>query len=339
MNFESTIKTSNLSIGYKKGKKKSVVLEGINIELCGGELVCLLGVNGSGKSTLIRTISGFQPPLEGSVSINGKELDDYSRLNLAQKISVVLTDRVSGTNLNVYDLVSLGRYPYTNWFVSLSENDQKAIDHAIELAGINDLLQRKIYELSDGQLQKCMIARALAQDGPIMILDEPTTHLDLNNRVEIMRLLRTLAHNQDKTILVATHELDLALQMADSFLLISSEGILKGMPEDLILSGALDNVFQLKGYDLKSGRAVFLPTKKLRIVVEGDGYCKLWTKNALERNGFNVDENRHDLVLKVSESDNKSCKWSINWSGKQQIFLSVSELIAFLLSINSKLNK
>ncbi len=339
MNNESTIQTRNLSIGYKKGKNTSVVLDGINIEINGGELVCLLGANGAGKSTLIRTIAGFQAPLNGSVFINGKELEDYSRLNLAQKISVVLTDRVTGANLNVYDLVSLGRYPFTNWFVNLTNEDQKIINNAIELAGIGDLLQTKIYELSDGQLQKCMIARALAQDGPIMILDEPTTHLDLNNRVEIMRLLRQLAHSQDKTILVATHELDLALQMADSFLLISSTGIVKGMPEDLILSGALDDVFQMKGYDLKSGRAVFLPTKKLRIAIEGDGYRKLWTKNALERNGFNVDEISYDLVLKVFETKKNSCKWSISWFEKEQNFQSVSELITFLISIDSDLDK
>ncbi len=338
MNNGNTILTKDLAIGYKKGKNIKVVLNDLNIELCGGEFICLLGANGSGKSTLIRTIAGFQAPLGGEVIVDGQKIDSFSRQAIAQRISVVLTDRVAVSNLNVFDLVSLGRYPFTNWLVNLTKEDKQAIDSAIKLTGITDLLDSKIFELSDGQIQKCMIARALAQDGPIMILDEPTTHLDLNNRVEIMRLLRELAHNQNKTILVATHELDLALQMADSFLLISQNGIQKGIPEDLILSGVLDEVFQMKGYDLKSGRAVFLPTRKLSIAIEGEGYAKLWTRNALERNGFEAKEHSGNLTLKVHMAGENRCEWSILHSGEQHRFNSVKDLIEFLVFRDSRMD-
>lgn len=331
MNNENTIRTIDLAIGYNKGKNVKVVLDNLNIELSGGEFICLLGANGSGKSTLIRTIAGFQAPLGGKVIIDGRKIESFSRQTLAQRISVVLTDRVAASNLNVFDLVSLGRYPFTNWLVNLTKEDKQAINNAIKQTGISDLLDSKIFELSDGQIQKCMIARALAQDGPIMILDEPTTHLDLNNRVEIMRLLRELAHNQSKTILVATHELDLALQMADSFLLISRNGIQKGIPEDLILSGVLDEVFQMKGYDLRSGRAVFSPTRKLSIAIEGEGYSKLWTKNALERNGFEVKEHSVNLTLKVNTAGENSCEWSILHSQVLHEFYTVKDLIEFLV--------
>ena len=165
MNNENTILTKDLAIGYKKGKDSKVVLNNLNIELSGGELICLLGENGAGKSTLIRTIAGFQTPLDGAVIVDGRNIESFSRHTLAQRISVVLTDRVAASNLNVFDLVSLGRYPFTNWFVTLTKEDKKAIDNAIKLTGIDDLLDSKIFELSDGQIQKCMIARALAQDG------------------------------------------------------------------------------------------------------------------------------------------------------------------------------
>ena len=307
---------SNLSIGYTVAKQPKSVIADINLTLSQGDLVCFMGPNGVGKSTLIRTICGAQKSLGGEVLIDGQPLKDISANNLAQLISVVLTDKVSGGNMSVRDLVSLGRYPYINWNLNYSEEDEKQIDKAIELTHIGPLSDKKLYELSDGQLQKAMIARAVCQDTPIMILDEPTAHLDLNNRVEVINMLSDLAKSTNKAILMATHELDLALQSADRIWLAGpDQTILDGFPEDLVLNGKIDEVFGLKGFDLKTGRL----EKKLgkgTVSLNGDGHAYLWTKNALERHGFAV-ENEAEIQIEIIETE--PLQWKIKKEGELQV--------------------
>jgi len=315
--------TKDLSIGYSN--IDNPVLSGIDIQLHGGEFNCLLGANGAGKSTLIRTLCGFQKKLGGEVSIDNLKLNRI--FDVAKNISVVLTDPVISGNLTVYELVALGRYPHTNWIMSLTESDRYEVQNALQTVGVVHLSDRNINELSDGQLQKCQIARALAQNCPIMILDEPTTHLDLNNRVEVMRLLRDLAHKENKLILVATHELDLALQMADNFLVISKSGIEKGVPEDLVLTGVLDEVFEMKGFDLKSGRTIFEPEENLTTNVSGDGYPLLWTKNALERTGYSVISTNADIQIEVSQDGENGLKWEVNYKNVNEQLHSIGQLI------------
>jgi iron complex transport system ATP-binding protein len=201
---------NNLSIGYTKGHIVDRLFEDLSLSLTGGEMVCFMGPNGAGKSSLLRTLAGLQRPLSGQIDlhqpieIEGKE----------KQIAVVLTDRVHALNLKVEDIVTFGRYPYLGWNITLSKADRKIVQRAIDRVHLEPLLNKKLYELSDGQLQMVMIARALAQDTPIILLDEPTAHLDLNNRVEVMNLLKDLSHSTGKAILLATHELDLALQTA-----------------------------------------------------------------------------------------------------------------------------
>jgi len=321
--MEPSISTDKLSIGYST--PENAILSNVNINLKGGEFVCLLGANGAGKSTLIRTVGGLLKKLTGKVKVNNLDFDTLSINEVAHPIS-------SG-NLTVYELVALGRYPHTNWIMSLTENDKRHINEAIDITGIAPLLDRNVNELSDGQLQKCQIARALAQNCPIMILDEPTTHLDLNNRVEVMRLLRNLAHDKNKLVMVATHELDLALQMADSFLVISGDGIERGVPEDLVLTGVLDRVFEMKGYDLKSGRTIFTPVQKLSTRVLGQGYPALWTRNALERNGFAVDKGSGDVKITVKHEKDAQIKWEIEYGEKKEVCYSIQDLVESLKNI------
>ena len=197
MNFKSeehtVLKVDNLSIGYQTKKEQTIVAENINFELVKGELIGLIGANGIGKSTLLKTITKSQKSLNGVISVSGKSLDEIPNIDLAKKMSVVLTENVSQTNLSVYELIALGRQPYTNWIGTLTEEDETKTNTAIEAIQITDLTHKKCFELSDGQLQKVMLARALAQDTDIIILDEPTTHLDLYHKVSVLKLLQKLA--------------------------------------------------------------------------------------------------------------------------------------------------
>lgn len=272
------LKTKNLSVGYGSKKGAHILLHEINLTLGAGQLTCFMGPNGIGKSTLIRTLAGLQPALAGELTAPHEK-----------KIALVLTDKISSMNMRVYDLVSYGRYPHVGWGLSFTEEDRQVVTNAIAEVHLAHLTHKKLEELSDGQLQLAMIARALAQETPIILLDEPTAHLDQNNRVEIMRLLRTLAHQKNKAILVATHELDLALQLADTIWLATQDKkIKKGMPEDLVLDNSFDDVFQFKGFDLKTGKIRHEPFRKQKINLSGSGFEFLWTKNALEREGFLV---------------------------------------------------
>ena len=319
---------NNLTVGYGSGSKTKVVLEGLDLGAHKGELICLMGQNGQGKSTLLRTLSGVQNPLIGEVIIGNENLENLDLETISRKISLVLTEKPTTGNLNVLELITMGRYPYLGWNMKLSPIDKELIDYAIDRINIGELLDNKLFTLSDGQLQKVMIARALAQNGEILLLDEPTAHLDLNNRVEIMYLLKSLAKTTNKCIIMATHELDLALQMADRLWLVNNEGKIDvGVPEDLVLNGHLDAVFGHKGYNLKTGR-VEHETKGRSIHLIGEGYAYLWTKNALERNGY-VIEKMAELQISVLHFDNEF-QWTISNSEKVTKLNSLEELLNYI---------
>lgn len=316
------LKTHQLSIGYS-GKSLHYLFKDLEVSLVAGQLVCFMGPNGIGKSTLIRTLAGLQKPLSGSVNIS-------SGLNEApRQVAVVLTDRITASNMTVYELITFGRYPYLDWSIKLSQEDKLLISRAIAEVHIQHLVDKKLYELSDGQLQMAMIARALTQDTPVILLDEPTAHLDLNNRVEIMKLLRKLARAMNKAILVATHDLDLALQTADRIWLTGTQqNILTGIPEDLVLSGVFDDIFQFKGFDLRTGKILHEPYRDIKVQLTGTGYEYLWTRNALERNGIEVTDagNGHRIV--VQRHDN-SFVWTLD---TDRSFSSLSTLLEQLLA-------
>ncbi|MEI6556550.1 MAG: ABC transporter ATP-binding protein [Paludibacter sp.] len=300
----SILTTQNLSIGYSKKGKTDVIQSALELQLRAGELVCLIGPNGSGKSTLLRTLTGLQKQLSGNTFIDGKELSRLKQREKAMQIALVLTDRIDIENATVYNIVSLGRHPHSNWWGNITEDEDKIIREAIEMVHLEHKMHHNINELSDGERQRAMIARALAQDTPIIMLDEPTAHLDLPNRVEIMLLLHRLAHKTDKAILLSTHELDLALQAADRIWLISSErGVEFGVPEDLVFNGSFNKAFESKSYYFNADNGNFSLNYPMarKVWVSGNKTRMYWTLRALARAGYMVVEDA-DTQISVTES-------------------------------------
>jgi iron complex transport system ATP-binding protein len=252
----TTIQIQHLSIGYSvKHEKKNIASE-LNAVIHSGELTCLLGANGVGKSTLLRTLSGFLPKLSGEISILGKPIESYSGKELSQIIGVVLTEKLDVRDMTVRDLISLGRNPYTDFWGRLKNKDKTIIQEAIAYLKIEELSDRSIHTLSDGERQKVMIAKSLAQETPIIYLDEPTAFLDFPSKVEIMRLLHFLAVRSRKTIFLSTHDLELALQIADKLWLMDRQkGLTVGTPDELRQNGTLEHFFQCEGayFDRKTG--------------------------------------------------------------------------------------
>ena len=279
-----------MGIGYSVGRSQPTLLhENLNLELKTGELTCLLGPNGAGKSTLIRTLVGFQPRLAGDVFIGGKPIKGYSQGEYAKLVSVVLTERSSIGGMTVRELVGMGRYPHTGYFGILRTKDHRVVERAIAQVGIADLAGKYVSELSDGERQKAMIAKALAQETPIIILDEPTAFLDLPSKIEVMVLLLNLAEQTQKSILLSTHDLELALQLADRlWLLAKDRELVSGVPEDLVLSGEFNSFFEREGilFDKETGSfRVHNPIAK-SVHISGVGVEAQWVANALVRNGF-----------------------------------------------------
>lgn len=323
--------TNQLCVGFRNGRAEKVLFENLELRLREGELVCFMGPNGIGKSSLIRTLAGLQDPLSGVVSIPGKERKDFPKM-----ISVVLTNSVSRTNLSVRDLVAFGRYPYLSWDIRLSVNDEKIVDHAIESINIQHLADAQVSQLSDGQMQMVMIARSLAQDTPIILLDEPTAHLDLNNRIEIMKLLRRLSRELKKTILVSTHELDLALQTADLVWLAGNNlNIQTGIPEDLVLDGSFDSIFKFKGFDLRTGKLTHENDVGPEVILLGSGPVYLWTRNALERAGLRissgpVEQNDPKAVTVSIDFEESKPRWILKRDNRLITVSTIAELIKLM---------
>ena len=236
MKQEETIRIEGLSIGYRSKHGVKTVAEGISDSIRSGEMTCLLGVNGAGKSTLLRTLSGFLPPLAGEISLFGKPLASYRERELATVIGVVLTEKSNLQNMTVTELVGMGRSPYTGFWGRLSAADRRKVEESLALVGIAPLRDRMVQTLSDGERQKVMIAKALAQETPLIFLDEPTAFLDYPSKVEILHLLHRLSHEMGKTVFLSTHDLELALRVADRVWLMSKQGEVRtGSPENLIV--------------------------------------------------------------------------------------------------------
>ena len=253
---QPTIEIKSLTTGYKGKSNNHIVARNINATIHGGELTCLLGPNGAGKSTLLRTLSAFMPPISGDIIIMGSNLSDYTDKELSKTIGVVLTEKTDLRNMSVEDLVGLGRSPYTGFWGTLHEQDYNTVSKAIEMVGITALKDRMIQTLSDGERQKVMIAKALAQETPIIFLDEPTAFLDFPSKVELMQLLHHLSRSTGKTIFLSTHDLDMALQIADTIWLMDQEkGVFIGTPKELAQNGTLQDFFVRKGitFDQESG--------------------------------------------------------------------------------------
>lgn len=233
------IHLNNISLGY--GNR--ILIDSLSANIKRGELTSLVGRNGTGKSTLLRAIAGLEAPLSGDITLDGKSLAGLSSAELATKISFVTTDKVRIANLRCRDVVALGRAPYTNWIGRMQENDRQIVEQSLSAVGMSDYADKTMDRMSDGECQRIMIARALAQQTPIILLDEPTAFLDMPNRYELCSLLRELAHNENKCILFSTHELDIAVSLCDSIALIAPPQLHLLPTEEMIHSGYIERLF------------------------------------------------------------------------------------------------
>ena len=289
---QDTIHINDLSIGYRSKNSVKVVAQHVDATIYSGELTCLLGANGVGKSTLLRTLSAFQPKLSGEIQILGREIDQYSDKRLSKTIGVVLTDKCDLRNMLVSELVGMGRSPYTGFWGRLTADDKRIVKESIALVRIEDLTNRMVHTLSDGERQKVMIAKALAQETPIIFLDEPTAFLDFPSKVEIMQLLHQLTRETNKTIFMSTHDLELALQIADKIWLMDRvNGIATGTPEDLALSGNLSNFFARKGIMFDKYTGLFRIdnqfSREIRLTGQAQKYAM--ARKALQRDGIQAN--------------------------------------------------
>jgi iron complex transport system ATP-binding protein len=306
VNAITLLNTHGMAIGYREPRHETRVLASdLSLTLHAGELVCLIGPNGVGKSTLIRTLAGMQTPLAGQVELAGRNLSSLSAHERAQHLAVVLTERISVGMLTSYLMVSLGRHPHTGWTGRLTAEDHEVVRWSLLAVGAEELATRPVTELSDGERQKVMIARALAQEPVLLILDEPTAFLDLPRRIEVMRVLRHLAHTTGRAILLSTHDLDLALRSADRLWLMAMDGsLIDGGPEDLVLNGGIEAAFRSErmAFDAESGSFRLSAVARGTAAVTGEGLPARWAARALERVGYRLVTSAQPADVQVAVS-------------------------------------
>lgn len=329
----SLLHTENLSIGYRgKLNKNLVIFENINVSAGHAELVALFGANGIGKSTLLRNLVKLQQPISGKIFVSGKNLDRFTGRQMAHITGFVSTEKVLVNDLSVYDLVSFGRHPYTNWIGRLTNEDSRSIEEAIEMVGISNLRKKPINQLSDGERQRAMIARTLAQDTKIIILDEPTAFLDLPNKYQIVNLLHQLASEKKKTIIFSTHDLNIAIQEASRIWLMVNGKIYQGAPEDLILNGKFEKMFEKTRLFFDKNKAEFRIERKpgKKIGLRGPDPEFRWTRNALERIGLEVTDRENTSFAVEIEKDNTHLQWALKSEQQTNSFQTIYDLCTYL---------
>jgi len=329
------LSATNLTVGYKVNGLQQATLEQLNIAIRAGEFICLLGPNGTGKSTLIRTLAGIQLPLTGELKLQGKPYQSINPRERARQVSIVFTDMIPSGIMNGYSYTALGRHPYSGWMGGLDDTDHARIQWALEAIDATALSPRHVSELSDGERQKIAIARALAQEAQLMLLDEPTAFLDLPRRVELMRILRDLSHREQIGMLLSTHDLDLAIRYADRLWLIAPDGeLIQGIPEALALSGALQRAFASNNldWDPTSGSFRTHQTPLQFTTLEGNGTAALWTQRAFERIGVGITSDlkkaHFQTVLSQCEANTT---WQLTHKGNTRHFTTIHDLIDWVL--------
>lgn len=301
------LSTHNLSVGYSHKNKKTTVLDSLDLKLNEGEVVCLIGANGQGKSTLLRTLAGVLPPLCGDIVISNRNLKSISKHDLAKMLGLVYTDRTQVGALTVEELVALGRQPHTGFLGRLSESDKSVVTYSMQCTGIVHKRYSLMAQLSDGERQKAMIAKALAQETPIIFLDEPTAFLDVASKIETMQLLHDLASSQKKAILLSTHDISQALMLADKLWIITgNHKLIAGFTEDLILQGTLNELFESGNIVFDSITGSFGNNKPAHTTVtllDGDDATRHWCENALRRNGVGISDFSETSIKPIASND------------------------------------
>ena len=333
------LKISDLAIGYKHSKSKTKYLQkSICLDALDAELIAIVGENGIGKSTFLRTIANLQQALSGDILINEKAINNLSRNEIAKKISYVSTDIISFAKIDVFTLISQGRFPYTNWFGKLNIVDTEIVNNAIDLLNLKKHKYKYINEISDGERQRALIARALVQDTDIIILDEPTAFLDLSNKYQITSILKELTRKKNKTIIFSSHDFNIVLKEADKIWLFNNDSIIAGAPEDLVLNNSFDLLFNNSNLKFSIDKGDFISKTKAinEISISGVGDYKILTERALERLSYKVVKNDDaNLKLKVNKKDN-SPFWTLYFGdNKTKTFTSIYLLSRFLRN-NSK---
>ncbi len=306
MHKKETIRLVDLETGYANKNGVVVITRDINAVLYSGELTCLLGPNGAGKSTLLKTLTAFIPPVKGKIFIKDKALVEYTDPELAKLIGIVLTEKPNLENMTVEELISLGRSPYTGFWGRMDDTDRYIVAEAIEMVGIEELRSRRVNTLSDGERQKVMIAKALAQETPIVFLDEPTAFLDYPSKVEIMQLLQRLAKERGMTIFLSTHDMDMALQISDRVWLVDKKyGVAIGSPEDLAISGDLEKYFKRDGIQFDKVTGLFQICHKLEksVRLTGEGIYYDMAVKALARRGISASPMGDPLITISANSE------------------------------------
>lgn len=325
------LQTRDLAVGYRSGGIRHAVLEHVNLAARAGDLVCLLGPNGIGKSTLLRTVARMQPALWGHVELNGVDLASITQVDLARRLGVVLTERVAVEALAARRVVELGRYPHSGWFGSLTDEDRRVVDWAIDAVGARRLAARDFSRLSDGERQRVMIARALAQEPVLLVLDEPTAFLDAPSRVELMALLRRLTREGPLAVVVSTHDLELALRTADLLWLVMPGGeLVTGAPEDVVMSGGIARAFEGRHLRFYSEERSFkwLTGDCGSASVRGSGLRAAMAAAVLEREGYAVEAGGHgDYDLSVDAS---GIEWRASFEGREHHGEDFATLAALL---------
>ncbi|MFZ4827070.1 MAG: ABC transporter ATP-binding protein [Phototrophicaceae bacterium] len=335
--------THDLTVGYRtRNQTITPIASHLNLALHQGEMVCLMGANGVGKSTLMRTLATMQKPIHGKITLDGQDVSKLPAPALATRLSVVFTDRPELGLMNGYALVALGRHPHTDWTGRLTTHDEDIIRWAVGAVGANAFAHRAVMELSDGQRQKLMIARALAQESAVILLDEPTAFLDLPRRVELMQTLQEVAHTTQRAILLSTHDLDLALRSADRLWLLTERGVRVGIPEELILNGAFASAFHSEGveFDYASGSFAMAHPKHGVIGLMGEGIEANWTAHALRRVGYTVSmlpfqSSTPDLIVQIKATE-QGMIWLLTHRHHTTIYPTLETLLQQVILLQDK---
>lgn len=324
---------NSLSVGYGSGKLGNIILHNLDASAIKGEIIAVFGRNGIGKSTLLRSVAGLQTSMGGEILLSGKNISGFSRSELAKRIGYISTEVVKASNMRVYDLVALGRFPHTNWIGKIDTQSHKVIMAAVERTGMEMLKDRYISELSDGERQRAMIARVIAQETEIIIMDEPTAFLDIAGRYEIIRLLQEVA-GEGRTIIFSTHDFSIALSNADKIWLINNEALIEGSPEDLVVKGTFEHLFnsELVSFNSTHGTFSFRKESKGNIYLEGNGILRQWTERAVERAGYSVSDIKTDPFISISQN---ALEGFVYYSGdNRRSFLSIYDLVSYIKDHN-----
>ncbi|MCU0647424.1 MAG: ABC transporter ATP-binding protein [Gemmatimonadaceae bacterium] len=327
----SALVATELSIGYSGHRP---LIEQVSLEAHPGEFICVLGRNGIGKSTLLRTLAGLHAPLAGEVRLGEQVVASMSPEQRAQQVAVVLTDRIPMPGLTARDVVELGRLPFTSWLGVLSTADHQMVEESLRVVQATALAARTVDDLSDGERQRVMIARALAQRPTMLLLDEITAFLDLPSRVAMMTLLRGLARSRGCLVILSTHDLELSLQLADRLWLLPGDGLLiDNVPEAIALDGHVSRAFdqQHVHFAMERGTFTLTPAEGPPVQVAGEQPARFWTAQALKRSGWTVDEasDRVSVVVDVGR-DGDGYRWVTSNGEEHQTCRSLAELLSVL---------